>query len=196
MPRSAHVPRRDHFRILGLSRDATAADVRVAYRRRVRETHPDARPGAPVQGFLEVREAWEVLRDPARRRAHRQELERATPHTPPPPRPATATAWEAQPRAAGTAEAEPLEVRLDPSAATHGGRFATRVRVRAACPACGGQPMVRLGCDVCAGAGRLTVTVRAWVRVPPFLRDGEEALLACTRELFGATTLQARIRYR
>ena len=47
------------FEVLGLAPDASLLDVKSAYRRKVKETHPDQ--GGTVQGFLKLQEAYEVL---------------------------------------------------------------------------------------------------------------------------------------
>ena len=53
------------YAVLGVERDADAAELRRAYRRRARQTHPDH--GGSVGAFTTVREVYEVLADPRRR---------------------------------------------------------------------------------------------------------------------------------
>jgi hypothetical protein len=48
-----------HFAALGLAPGATVADVKAAYRERVKQFHPDQ--GGTVQDFLRVQEAYEYL---------------------------------------------------------------------------------------------------------------------------------------
>jgi curved DNA-binding protein CbpA len=59
----------DHYHALGITPDATAAEVRAAYLRVMREAHPDRRPGDPAaeETSRAANAAWEVLRDSARR---------------------------------------------------------------------------------------------------------------------------------
>ena len=59
----------DYYEILGVSRDATEADVKKAFRRLARELHPDVNshdPDAEAK-FKEAAEAYEVLSDRERR---------------------------------------------------------------------------------------------------------------------------------
>ena len=50
---------REAYQILGLSTDATAAQVKAAYRRLVAETHPDR--GGSAAEFIRIRAAYEIL---------------------------------------------------------------------------------------------------------------------------------------
>ncbi|MFQ5523880.1 MAG: J domain-containing protein [Acidimicrobiia bacterium] len=60
---------RDYYRILGVDRNATAEEIKKAFRRIARQTHPDANPDDPEAEarFREAAEAYEVLSDPERR---------------------------------------------------------------------------------------------------------------------------------
>lgn len=57
----------DPYAVLGVARGADDAQIHAAYRDAVRRTHPDA--GGSADAFEAVQEAYEALRDPARRRA-------------------------------------------------------------------------------------------------------------------------------
>jgi molecular chaperone DnaJ len=61
--------RKDYYVILGVASDATSEEVKSAFRRRAMELHPDT-SGLDSGPFLEVQEAYGVLRDPERRRRY------------------------------------------------------------------------------------------------------------------------------
>jgi curved DNA-binding protein CbpA len=62
-------PGPDPYRVLGVSRDATAADITRAYRQRARAVHPDTAPAGTeaTARFRAVADAYQVLSDPGRR---------------------------------------------------------------------------------------------------------------------------------
>ena len=63
----------DPYRVLGVARTATQDEIRAAYRRLARRLHPDvAGSGDASVDMAAVNRAWEMLSDPARRRAHDQ----------------------------------------------------------------------------------------------------------------------------
>ncbi len=60
---------KDFYRVLGVSKDATQAEIKRAYRRLAQENHPDAKPGdrAAEERFKEVSAAYDVLGDEKKR---------------------------------------------------------------------------------------------------------------------------------
>jgi curved DNA-binding protein len=65
---------KDYYKILGVSRDASAADIKKAYRKLAAKYHPDANPGdeKAVRKFKDVSEAYEVLRDAEKKKIYDQ----------------------------------------------------------------------------------------------------------------------------
>jgi molecular chaperone DnaJ len=58
----------DYYEVLGIDRDASADDIKKAFRRKARETHPDASDHVDAEErFKSVNEAYAVLSDPAKR---------------------------------------------------------------------------------------------------------------------------------
>lgn len=64
----------NHYERLGIARDATARQVRDAYRRAARAVHPDRHGNGSAAAMAAVNEAWRVLGDPARRRVYDETL--------------------------------------------------------------------------------------------------------------------------
>ncbi len=62
---------RDFYEVLGVSRSASADEIKSAYRKLARKYHPDVNkdPGAQAQ-FTEVQEAYDVLSDQDKRRLY------------------------------------------------------------------------------------------------------------------------------
>lgn len=63
---------KDYYKVLGVPRDATEAEIKKAYRKLAREYHPDANKGdtRAEDRFKNVSEAYDVLGDPKRRKEY------------------------------------------------------------------------------------------------------------------------------
>jgi curved DNA-binding protein len=61
----------DYYAALGVGRDASADEIKKAYRRLAQKYHPDVskEPGAEAR-FKEIGEAWQTLKDPEKRAAY------------------------------------------------------------------------------------------------------------------------------
>ena len=64
----------DYYETLGVSRSASGADLKSAFRKLAMKHHPDRNPGdkAAEQRFKELNEAYEVLKDDQKRAAYDQ----------------------------------------------------------------------------------------------------------------------------
>ncbi len=64
--------KRDYYEVLGLNREATADELKKAYRQMALRYHPDKNPGddEAERRFKEAAEAYEVLSDPAKRQRY------------------------------------------------------------------------------------------------------------------------------
>ena len=66
--------KRDYYEVLGVSKNATADEIKKAYRKKAIEYHPDKNPGDKVaeEKFKEAAEAYEVLSDQQKRQRYDQ----------------------------------------------------------------------------------------------------------------------------
>src|SRR5437660_8226600 len=63
------MPDRDYYEVLGVARDATADQIKKAYRGLARKYHPDVNPGdkQAEAKFKEAQQAYDVLSDAEKR---------------------------------------------------------------------------------------------------------------------------------
>jgi curved DNA-binding protein CbpA len=130
----------DQYALLGVARDASAPEIRRAYRRLARRYHPDLnrRPDGPER-FAAFTHAYEILNSPAQRARYDDSLRASRPEShqgrvDPAPRVAR---WvgvlELNPREAGTVARRPLtlldslgRVLVVPAGTGHGDRITLR----------------------------------------------------------------------
>jgi len=63
---------KDFYKVLGVAKDASTADIKKAYRKLARENHPDSHPGdkAAEDRFKTIAEAYDVLGDGEKRKQY------------------------------------------------------------------------------------------------------------------------------
>jgi curved DNA-binding protein len=62
---------KDYYKVMGVARDATDAQIKTAYRKLARKYHPDVSKLKDAEArFKELGEAYEVLKDPEKRAAY------------------------------------------------------------------------------------------------------------------------------
>lgn len=166
---------KDYYAILGVSRDASQDEIKQAYRRLVKEWHPDLNPDRRKEAeerFKAIQEAYEVLSDPGKRRQY--DLYGTVGEVPAPGAAGfdpfgdlfrmvdeffgfggTATRYGTRTERGEDIEAD-LEITLEE--AFRGGEKELEVEVLVSCPECYGTGT--LGgfrpCHDCRGTGRIT----------------------------------------
>ena len=63
------MPDRDYYEVLGVARDASADEIKKAYRKLARKHHPDVNPGDKTAEakFKEAQQAYDILSDAEKR---------------------------------------------------------------------------------------------------------------------------------
>jgi molecular chaperone DnaJ len=182
---------KDFYAILGVNRDASAEDIKRAYRKLSKQLHPDKHKGdkAAERRYQEINEAYEVLNDPKKREFYDRYGSTS----------GRAGAGGAgfsgfqgfggqdfgefsdifesffggragRRRAADERGANiEVELRIDLQTAVTGARQTLRLRRQRACETCGGNgaaPGSELRtCDTCNGTGQVTRSVQSFFGV-------------------------------
>lgn len=175
---------RDYYDVLGVSRDAGAEEIKRAYRQLARRYHPDISGDERGCVFLEVSRAYEVLRDPSRRRSYDAGLQRESG--------GHRADWLADEIAIdfpsvsrvldrmrdsffGPAPVTVLsaELVLTPQEAFWGTTLPLDVPLRGTCTRCGGRGEIwDEWCAVCGGGGEVSAPHELRLRVPAGVEEG------------------------
>ena len=69
---SADWATKDFYKVLGVAKDASADEIKKAYRKLARANHPDSHPGdkAAEERFKQIAEAYDVVGDPDKRKKY------------------------------------------------------------------------------------------------------------------------------
>lgn len=199
---------RDYYDVLGVSRDAGADEIKRAYRQLARRYHPDISGDDRGSVFLEVSRAYEVLRDPARRRSYDAGLVRESA--------GYRADWLADEIAIdfpsvsavldrmrdsffGPAPMTVLsaELVLTPQEAFWGTTLPLDVPLRGTCPRCGGRGEIwDEWCAACGGDGEVSARHELRLRVPAGVEEGARFRFTVMPRGAPATLVEVRVSIR
>jgi DnaJ-class molecular chaperone len=200
--------KKNPYVVLGVNRGADLQDIKQAYRRAVKCTHPDLSSDKNGQRFKEIQNAYDILKDRDKRRACDAKLEgQRPPESRRAGRPARGSApppiaadlgqpdlFDASLRSRRAHSDIYLEILLSPVEARNGGRFPIRLPLDQQCPECRGAfPWVML-CGNCRGSGRLHRVETFSLHIPAGIADG-----TCVRlplEKYGALGAALYLQFR
>jgi DnaJ-class molecular chaperone len=196
---------RDYYDVLGVSPGAGADEIKRAYRQLARRYHPDISGDDRGTAFLEVARAYDVLRDPERRRSYDARLigrgradwladEVAIDF------PSISSVLDRMRESffAGSRGASlSAEIVLTPQEAFWGARVRLDVPLRRTCPLCGGRGEVwNDWCAACAGVGEVSALHAMRLRVPAGVLDGERFRFTVAPPAAPPTSVEVRITIR
>jgi len=195
---------RDFYMVLGVERGEDLSHIKHAYRSAIKRYHPDCfDTGTDADKFRAAQEAYEVLSDTERRRAHDAELRReGIPVHVTRVQRATQSrrrTWHDLRESASvlddffeglvpgfygrrtrrTTMSKDLfmEVVLTPEEACRGGLFPVAVPVLQACPDCRQESGWVLSCPTCGGRGAVQERREFDLAIPPDVADGTSAVV-------------------
>jgi molecular chaperone DnaJ len=199
---------RDYYDVLGVSPGAGADEIKRAYRQLARRYHPDISGDERGAAFKELARAYDVLRNPSRRRDYDTSLfaEGAE----------GGRSWFADeiaidfPSVSSVLDrmrdafftAEPLvtlsaEMVLTAREAFDGVTVPFDVPLRRTCGRCGGRGEIWTEwCSACGGLGEVAATHPVRVLVPPRVREGATFRFSVTPPGSPSTVVEVRISIR
>ena len=196
---------RDYYDVLGVAPGAGADEIRRAYRQLARRYHPDISGEDRAAAFIEASRAYEVLRDPERRRSYDANLVAGT-----------RADWLGDEVAidfpsvssvldrmrdsffGGAREASlSAEIVLTPHEAFWGTLVPLHVPLRRTCLRCGGRGEVWSDwCAACGGGGEVSAVHEMRLRVPAGVREGARFRFSVTPTGAPQTFVDVRISIR
>lgn len=203
---------RDYYDVLGVPADAGAEQIKRAYRQLARRYHPDISGDDRGAAFRELARAYDVLRDPLRRREYDTRLSE---------RPSAASGraradWFADeividfPSVSSVLDsmrdaffaAEQVatlsaDLVLTAREAFEGVTVPLAVPLRRTCARCGGRGEVWTDwCAACGGLGEVSAAQSLRVRVPARVREGARFRFSVTPPDAPPTVVEVRISIR
>ena len=187
---------KDFYLILGVSRDATTAAIKRAYRRLAKKYHPDLDPVRVADEFHELQAAYETLADAERRRRYDESLRQGERDD------FRSLAWSFVRSPAAGDLRRPIrpgslsgEILLTPREAAAGGVLALDVPVSGTCPACEGTGGFVFDCGRCGGEGKVERRLPVPLRMPAGVREGTVFQVAVDDPSLVAILLTVHIRH-
>jgi molecular chaperone DnaJ len=201
---------RDYYDVLGVSPGAGADEIKRAYRQLARRYHPDISGEERGGGaFLELARAYDVLRDPARRRSYDAALAQRFPATGRPEWLADEVAIDFPSVASvldrmrhsffGASRVASLyaEIVVTAREAFYGVTVPLDVPLRRTCGRCGGRGEVWAEwCAPCGGLGEVPARQEMSVRVPAGVREGTMFRFSVMPPGAPATVVEVRVSIR
>jgi molecular chaperone DnaJ len=199
---------RDYYDVLGVSRDAGADEIKRAYRQLARRYHPDISGDERGSVFLELSRAYDVLRDPARRRSYDAGLLRESA--------AHRADWLSDEIAIDFPSVSTVldrmrhsffgpppvsvlsaELVLTPQEAFWGTTLPLDVPLRGTCPRCGGRGEIwDEWCAACGGDGEVSARHELRLRVPAGVAEGARFRFSVMPRGAPATLVEVRVSIR
>jgi molecular chaperone DnaJ len=191
------MPKRDLYKVLGVSSGAPPSEIKRAYRRIAFAAHPDVGEHPDAERFRQAHEAYEVLSDPERRRSYEAEFEKQRRSWPGDRSGSTGPAWIVDDFPAGSTffDSEydipwtfysqrigrsrwPRRITAEAMLTTREAEFGCRVPFSVLCLVrcgrCGGWGERWGGwCDGCNGRGIVEISRELLLELPAGSTDGE-----------------------
>lgn len=162
---------KDYYLILGVSRDASTATIKRAYRRLAKQFHPDMDVEPATEAFRDVQAAYETLADAEQRRRYDESLRVADRFSP--------LSWSFVRSPAAGDLRRPVrpgslsgEILLTPKEAAAGGVLPLDVPLLTTCPSCEGTGGFVFDCARCDGEGKVERRFPVPLRIPEGVREG------------------------
>jgi DnaJ-class molecular chaperone len=176
----------DYYRILGVLRTASPAEISSAYHLLARQYHPDLIPANEerLAKLKLINQAYEVLSDDERRRAYDRSQRPTSAARPQPPRhhrqrstagpPTTVHALGRPPMPSSRQKDIYVQIPVTPEEAADGGRCEFTLTLPALCRRCRGTGGLSSWgtCESCRGTGRSQHRQLVCIHLPPRTQSG------------------------